>query len=106
MAEKGFYPPYQIAVGGLGKDRERGGKSKRRVEPVTFASIVFPKKSMGLRDPGLKDEGESLESMKKKSPQPSVKSKIAPPSSKPAPRQPGVGVDNRIKGLESFLSKK
>lgn len=107
MAEKGFYPPYQIAVGGLGKDRERGSKSKRRVEPVTFASIVFPKKSMGLRDPGLKDEGESLESMKKKSPtQPSVKSKIAPPSSKPTPRQPGVGLESRIKGLESFLSKK
>jgi len=108
MAEKGFYPPYQIAVGGLGKDKERSSKSKRRVEPVTFASIVFPHRSMGLRD--VKEKGQSLDELQKATPAKTkpipAKTKIAPPSSKPAPRQPGVGVDNRLKGLESLLKGK
>ena len=106
MKAKGFYPPYQIAVGGLGVDKSRGEKSKRRSDPVTFASIVFPKRSMGLRDPGLKEEGAKLEDLKKKAPVQSAKSKIAPPSSKPAIRQPGMPVDNRTQRFESLLQGK
>lgn len=106
MASKGFYPPYQIAVGGLGKDKDRS-KSKRREEPVTFASLVFPKKKPGLRDEALKEEGPKLEDLKNKPAKPSVKSKIAPPNTHQTLRQPGVPtVDHRTQQFESLLKGK
>lgn len=113
MMEQGFYPPYQIAVGGLGKDRERKGKYPRREEPVTFASILKPRKGKGVRDAGASGEAPSLEELQKGGP-PKVRniparSRISAPGWKPgaAPRQPGEPkAFNPIKGLSPFVSKK
>ena len=109
MAERGFYPPYQIAVGGIGKDRERKGKSFRREEPVTFASILKPRKPKGNRDSGASGESKShaeLQAELRGGPQ---KSRISRPKWNPSPaqRQPGEsGTFNPIKGLSPFVSKK
>jgi hypothetical protein len=108
MAERGFYPPYQIAVGGLGtgwsnRDKPQYGRERkhREMPPVTFASIVFPKRSMRLTDPGLKNPGESMERLKQR--EQAVKTQVAPPAAKPPPRQPGVDVESRMKGLQSLI---
>ena len=113
MLEQGFYPPYQIAVGGLGKDREQKGKYPRRVEPVTFASILKPRKGKGVRDVGVSGESPSLEELQKGGPARvrniPARSRISTPKWTPgaAPRQPGEPkAFNPIRGLSPFVSKK
>jgi hypothetical protein len=112
MKEQGFYPPFQIAVGGLGMDREQRGKFPRREEPVTFASILKPRKGKGVRDAGISGEAPSLEDLQKGGP-PKIRniparSRISNPKwPSSAQRQPGESkAFNPIKGLSPFVSKK
>jgi hypothetical protein len=114
MMEQGFYPPYQIAIGGLGKDREQRGKYPRREEPVTFASILKPRKGKGVRDPGMSGDSPSLEDLQKGEGGPvrvrniPARSRISTPRWTPGTsRQPGESKEfNPIKGLSPFVSKK
>jgi hypothetical protein len=93
MAENGFYPPYQIAIGGLGKDKEPKGKFKRRIDPITFASILKPRKAKGIRDSGSSGENLPLATLKNSPQIRNIKprSNITAPkwNPNPAPRQPG-----------------
>ena len=113
MMEQGFYPPYQIAIGGLGKDREQRGKYPRREEPVTFASILKPRKGKGVRDAGISGDSPSLEELQKGGPTRvrniPARSRISPTKWNPgaASRQPGESKEfNKIRGLSPFVSKK
>lgn len=107
MAAKGFYPPYQIAVGGIGIDKERRqGKFPKREEPVTFASILSPRKGKGMRDSGASGEASSLTELQQQLRGPQ-KSHISKPkwTSSSAQRQPGTA-GTSVRSLSPFAKKK
>jgi len=107
MAAKGFYPPYQIAVGGIGIDKERRqGKFPKREEPVTFASILSPRKGKGMRDSGASGEASSLSELKEHLREPQ-KGRISKPKWTPssAQRQPGTS-GTSVRSLSPFAKKK
>jgi hypothetical protein len=82
MEEEGFYPPYQLAIGGLQEDK--GGKKKhRRGEEVTFASMIIPPKRRGGMF-GKDDELPSHQQVKQQL------ADIAKPRYIPNTRQPGT----------------